>query len=123
MAAIKETRHLGDLLFYEADHLYSREIITVASGQQLKTGDLLGRITESGQLTVWNPKGKDGSELLAGVLLEDCDAKTTEQQAVMVTRQAILSDAGINWATLTEHDRTVATKQLKALGILIRRGV
>ena len=48
MSAIHETNNLGDLLKYEAPNLYSRDLATIAAGQNL----LLGAIVASHAL-VW----------------------------------------------------------------------
>ncbi|MGL9779787.1 MAG: head decoration protein, partial [Wolbachia sp.] len=42
MTSITETNNLGDLLKYEASNLYSRDQITVAKGQNLKLGMVVG---------------------------------------------------------------------------------
>ena len=42
MTTITETNNLGDLLKYEASNLYSRDQITVAKGQNLKLGTVVG---------------------------------------------------------------------------------
>ena len=47
MATITEPMNLGDLLKYEAPNLYSRERITVASGQNLLLGTVVGVVTAS----------------------------------------------------------------------------
>ena len=49
MTAINEPLNLGDLLKYEEDSLhYSREVATVASGQKLALGTVVGRETATG---------------------------------------------------------------------------
>ena len=45
MPVITEGLNLGDLLKYEAPNLYSRDRITVASGQNLPLGTVLGIVT------------------------------------------------------------------------------
>ena len=45
MPVITQTNNLGDLLKYEAPNLYSREAATIAAGQNLLLGTVLGRNT------------------------------------------------------------------------------
>lgn len=53
---------------------YSREIITIVSGQNLQAGAVLGKITASGKYTAYDNGASDGEEAAAGVLFGDIDA-------------------------------------------------
>ena len=55
MAALTEPMNLGDVLKYEAPNLYSRERITVASGQNLLLGTVVGLVTASGHYKQVDP--------------------------------------------------------------------
>jgi len=48
MATKTQPNVLGDWLKWEQDNLYSREQITVLSGQNLKTGTVIGKVTVGG---------------------------------------------------------------------------
>ena len=50
MTANAQPQTLGDLLKYEAPNLYSRETDTVAAGQKLALGTVVGRDTTSSKL-------------------------------------------------------------------------
>lgn len=123
VAPIVESANLGDLVKYEADHRYSREAITVAEGQHLALGTLLGCLTDSGGMTAYDPLAQDGSEVLVGVLLEDCDAREAPRSSVMITRYALLSEGGLVWGGLTVEQQSEARVRLTARGLLIQRGV
>ena len=51
MPALAEPLNLGDLLKYEAPNLYSRDRVTVASGQNLPLGTVVGIVTATGKPT------------------------------------------------------------------------
>jgi len=55
MPAIQETNNLGDLLKYEAPNLYSRDLATVAAGQNLQLGTIVGRDSTTGKLKALDP--------------------------------------------------------------------
>ena len=76
MSVAIEPNNLGDLLKYETNNLYSREAVDVASGQNLKLGTIVGRVTETGLVKQFDPPATDGTEGIIGVLLEDCDASS-----------------------------------------------
>ncbi len=118
-----ESNYLGDWLKYEEDNLYSRDEVTVASGQNLATGAVIGVITASGKVTQLAPAANDGSETAVGVLVNAVDASTADQPGVIIARHAICSDKGLVWpASITGPQKAAAISQLKALGILVREG-
>ena len=55
MSAIQETNNLGDLLKYEAPNLYSRDLATIAAGQNLLLGAVVGRDSTTGKLKELDP--------------------------------------------------------------------
>ena len=59
MPALTQKNILGDLLKYEAPSLYSREQAVVASGQNLRLGTVVGRVTATGKLKALNPDASD----------------------------------------------------------------
>jgi hypothetical protein len=118
-----ESNYLGDWLKFEEDNLYSRDEVTVASGQNLATGTVIGVITASGKVTQLAPAANDGSENAAGVLLNAVDASVGDQPGVIIARHAICSDKGLTWpGSITAPQKAAAISQLKSLGILVREG-
>ena len=122
MPEIKQGLNLGDLLKYEAPNLYSRERVTVAAGQTLALGTVLGEVTASGELTALDPAATDGSE---GGQLQAIDASAgAHSDGLIAARHAILADHALTWpAAITPTEQAVAIAQLKARGLLIRQGV
>jgi len=124
MAHIAEPINLGDLLKYEAPNHYSRELITVAAGQNLPPGTVLGVITASGKYKRLDPSAKDGTQAACAVLLQACDASQAERANIPAAcRHAIVSSHALAWPeTITAAEKLAATAQLKALGVLVRQG-
>lgn len=123
MAVLNELNYLGDWLKFEGDNLYSRDEVTVISGQNLATGTVVGIITASGKVTQVAPAAVDGSQNAAGLLLLDVDASAADKSGVIIARHAICSDKKIVWpGGITGPQKTAAIAQLKALGILVREG-
>lgn len=124
MPAITEELYLGDLLKYEAPNLYSRDQVTVASGQTLPMGAVIGLVTASGKVKQIDPSASDGSQYAAGVLMQPCDAALIDRDdGLMIARHAILSDHALSWpAAITTSEKQSAILQMKNLGILIRKG-
>lgn len=122
---LTESMNLGDLLKYEAPNLYSRDRVTVAAGQNLPLGAVVGMVTATGKVKQIDPSATDGTQLAAGVLMQACDAALAERtDGLVVARHAIVSDHALQWPTgITTGEQQAAIAQLKSLGVLVRQGV
>src|SRR5512142_2224348 len=97
MAVQSEGNYLGDWLKFEAGNLYSRDEVVVASGQNLKTGTVVGIVTATGEVTQLAPAAADGSQTAAGVLAFPVDASAADKPGVIIARHAICSDNNLVW--------------------------
>lgn len=123
MISITEGNNLGDLLKYEVSNLYSRDQITVAKGQNLKLGTVVGYDTKDGFIKALNPTATDGTQTAIGVIASDVNAKENSK-GVIIARGAMLADHAVVWpANITEEQKAEAIKQLEARGIIVRKGV
>jgi hypothetical protein len=123
MSCITEQNNLGDLLKYEASNLYSRDQITVAKGQNLSLGTVVGCESKDNLIKILNLTATDGTQTAIGVITSDVNAKENTK-AVIITRIALLADHALVWPTnITEEQKTAAIKQLEIRGIIIRKGV
>ncbi len=125
MTAITNDLTLGDLLKYEEENLYSRNQVTVVSGQNLKLGTVIGRVSATQKVKALDPSATDGSEVAAGVVLQSIDASAAERtNGLIVSRQAIVADHALVWpVAITTEEKTAAIAQLEAIGVLVRQGV
>ncbi|MBU65566.1 MAG: head decoration protein [Cupriavidus sp.] len=124
MPVLSEPLNLGDLLKYEAPNLYSRDCVTVASGQNLPLGAVVGIVTATGKVAQIDPSTTDGTQVAAGVLLQACDASLADRDdGLIVARHAIVADYALAWpGAITNAEKLAAVAQLKALGVLVRQG-
>lgn len=125
MTAITNDLTLGDLLKYEEENLYSRNQVTVVSGQNLKLGTVIGRVSATQKVKALDPSATDGSEVAAGVVLQSIDASAAEKtNGLIVSRQVIVADHALVWpVAITTEEKTAAIAQLEAIGVLVRQGV
>ena len=123
MSVLAEPLNLGDLLKYEAPNLYSRDRVTVASGQNLPLGTVLGIVTASGKYKQIDPSAEDGTQVAAGVLLQACDATLIDRDdGLVVARHAIVASNAVVWPVgITTEQKAAAIAALEARGILIRQ--
>ena len=122
MTALTQPKTLGDLLKYEAPNFYSREAATVASGQNLQLGTVLGKNSTNGKYYAINPAATDGTQTAVGVLGNDTDATLIERDdALIVVRHAIVARNALIWPSgITAPQKAEAEAQLVALGVLVR---
>lgn len=124
MIAISEGPNLGDLLKYEEDCLnYSREVATVAAGQNLRLGAVVGRDTLSGKLKGLDPAASDGSQNPVGILLGNVDASLIDvDDALLLNRHAVVASNAVIWPVeISTGEKAAATASLASIGILIRQ--
>ena len=124
MPALAEPLNLGDLLKYEAPNLYSRDRVTVASGQNLPLGTVVGIVTATAKFKQLDPSAEDGTQVAAGVLLQACDATLIDRDdGLVVARHSIVAHHALAWPdAITNAEKLTAIAQLKALGVLVRQG-
>jgi hypothetical protein len=123
MPVQSEANYLGDWLKFEAENLFSRDEMVVASGQNLTTGTVVGIVTATGKVKQLAPAAADGSEKAAGVLAFNVDATGADKAGVIIARHAICADSKLVWpAGITAPQKSTAIGQLKALGVLVREG-
>jgi len=122
MPTLTQAPTLGDLLKYEAPNLYSREQATVAAGQNLPLGAVVGRETATSKLKALDPAAGDGSDVAVGVLALAVDATLIDREdAILIARHAIVARGALIWpGGITAPQKAAAEAQLVALGILVR---
>ena len=125
MPVMTEGLNLGDLLKYEAPNLYSRDRVTVAAGQNLGLGTVVGIETATGKVKVIDPAATDGSEVAVGVLATSVDASLIDREdGILIARHAVVADHALTWpAGLAPAAKATALAQLKAVGVLVRHAV
>lgn len=122
MTTYTESDRIGDFLKREWDPALSREVVTLISGQNLKAGEVVGKITASGKFTDFNAGAADGSQTAAGILLFDCDASSADTKCVILARgPAVLASGKLLWkAGTTDPQKATALATLAGLGIAAR---
>jgi hypothetical protein len=122
MPAIQEPNNLSDLLKYEAPNLYSRDVATVAAGQNLVLGTVVGRETATNKLKALDPIAIDGTGVAIGVLAADTDASLADRDdALLIARHAIVARSALVWpAGITPTEQAAAITQLETRGVLVR---
>lgn len=116
-----EGQRAGEHILSEANGDRSRDEATLASGNNLPAGAVLGQVTADGKYTELDPAGVDGSEVAAGVLYAPVDATSADAACVVNTRDAELSASALTWPSgITGGEQDQATAELQSAGIILR---
>ena len=122
MTTVTEPNNLGDLLKFEQDALYSRDEVTVATGQALALGAVVGR-NSSSEIVAIDPSATDGTEIAIGVMAETVEATAATTPAVIIARHALVAQPALVWPSgITAAQIATALSQLEQRGIVAREG-
>lgn len=127
MAVITESVRESDWLKHEAAAAYSRETVTIASGQgALPSGAVLGRITASGKFALVTVAAADGSQNAAAILIHPVDATDADADGVAIARDAIVATQALTYGADVNTAPEIAAVHA-ALGglngpVLVREG-
>ena len=126
MPVLTEPPSMGDVLKYEVNPNYTREVITLLIGTNYPSGAVLGRITASGKYKLATSGGTDGAQTASAVLLYAVDATLADATGIVVARgPAIVSRAALAYDATVDDAAKITTKigQLAAADIIARDGV
>lgn len=84
---LTEATRPGEFLLSEGSGAISRDAVTIGAGD-LPAGQVLGKVTASGNYVAYDPGASDGSEVAAAILYGAADATDGAVQAVAVTYHA-----------------------------------
>ena len=126
MPVLTEPPSMGDVLKYEVNPNYTREVVTLLAGMPYPVGSVLGRITASGKYKLATSGGTDGAQTASAVLLYAVDATLADTTGIVIARgPAIVSRAALAYDATVDDGAKITTKigQLAAVGIVARDGV
>ena len=126
MPVLTEPPSMGDVLKYEVNPNYTREVVTLLAGMPYPVGAVLGRITASGKYKLATSGGTDGAQTASAVLLYAVDATLADTTGIVIARgPAIVSRAALAYDATVDDAAKITTKigQLAAAGIIARDGV
>ena len=126
MTALVKLPTPGDVLKYEVNPNYTRDVITLLAGMPYPVGSVLGKITASGKYKLATSGGTDGAQTAVAVLLYAVDATLADAQGIVVARgPSIVSRAALAYDATINDAGKITTKlgQLATVGIIARDGV
>ena len=121
MTVLHEGKHTGEFLVSEGNGQISREVVTIAEGQNLQVGAVLGKLTSGGNYTALATTGSLGNEVAAAILFDAVDATDAEKAGVIIARLAEVRESDLVWPTgISGGAKTAALAALAAKNIIAR---
>ncbi|KPP82414.1 MAG: Bacteriophage lambda head decoration protein D [Rhodobacteraceae bacterium HLUCCO07] len=123
MSVLTQPPSMGDVLKYEVNPNYTREIVTLLEGMPYPVGSVLGKISASGKYKLATSGGTDGAQTAVAVLLYAVDATLADATGIVVARgPSIVSREGLAYDASVDDSAKITTKlgQLAAVGIIAR---
>jgi hypothetical protein len=121
MAVITETARVLEGILSEANGYRSREAVTVASGQNLPAGAVLGMVTATGEYAEHDPAATDGTETAAAILLYPTDASAAAVVATALVRDCEVTATALAWITgATAQNKADGLAALATVGVIAR---
>lgn len=108
MTIKKEPIHAGEFLLSEGAGNISREAINVAAGPALEPGQILGRVTASGEFVPYSPDAEDGSETAVAILFGPLGESDVVRRGRAVVRLAEVSEVHLTGLDL-DAEKALAT--------------
>ena len=109
-----EAQYPGAFILSEGPGVISRDRVTIASGQNLAAGTVLGKITASGLFAAYDNAATDGTQTAAAILYAAVDASGGNTPGAAITR---LAEVDGNSLIGLDAD---GTADLAALNIIVR---
>lgn len=107
----------------EANGMRSRENVTLASGNNLKAGTILGLHASTGKYSIVDINGSNGLETSKAILLSDADASGGDLRVAVLARDAEVQKAELTYAAgASAAQKTTFDADLLAVGIIVRAG-
>ncbi|MFP4146582.1 MAG: head decoration protein [Halorhodospira sp.] len=123
MTKLTEGQHNSEFLIAEANGHISREAVTIASGEELEPGHVLGRVSDSDEYKVYNPSNDDGSEEAVAVCCGHVDASDESVSGVpIIARHAEVNAEELVWFDdATDDEKKTGISELAEKSGIIAR--
>jgi len=118
MTVLTQPATMGDVLKYEVNPNYTREIVPLLVGTAYPAGSVLGRVTLSGKYTLSPDTGSNGAEAALGVLLYAVDT-TGDDEIAVIFGKALAERAILDWEGVGDADGAPVPVTLEGIAALL----
>lgn len=116
-----EAKHAGHFIVSEANKTRSREVVTIAHGENLQAGAVVAKHPVSGKYFSYDNDGTTTTRAAAGILFAAVNATAADVKGVVIVRDAEVNGDELVFENSEDTgDKEAAYADLKAVGIICR---
>lgn len=121
MPSQTESKHAGEFLITDSPGTIAHEEVTIVSGQNLKAGDVLGKITASGKYSIYSDADSPaGVGVAVGILYDDVDASGGDKIGAIIVGPCEVDGDLLGWGGQAAGAITNGIADLKTVNIKVR---
>lgn len=121
MPAVEQNNLMDDVLGWEINQNFSREMVDVGSNTAVVIGTVLGMVAASSKYVEFDPTASDGREHPVAVSLEYHASNDDGYQCLVAKRSCIVNAQKLVWkAGINQAQKAAAIEFLKYQGIVPR---
>jgi hypothetical protein len=114
-----KSRAPAAFIITELERGLSRKSVTVAAGNNLIVGTVLGKLTETGNYTPYTPGASDGSEKARALLIYAVDATAGAAAAQVIALNANVNAHELEWGMASADDIAAGIADLDDAGVKV----
>lgn len=122
MTTFTEVAHAAGFIISEANGQRSRQNVTLASGQVVKAGQVLGIITSGGKYSAYSNQNSDGTEVAKAISINAVDATAGDTTIAVIARDAEVNADELTYEAGSDSptDDAAAVVDLASVHIIVR---
>lgn len=122
MPAYQQARPAAAFIMSELPQYVSRKSVTLAAGNNLVVGAVLGKITATGKYAPYTPGASNGLETAAAILIYATNASAGDTTAQVIAMNANANAHELEWGTATDEEIASGIADLAEHGVKVIGG-
>jgi len=119
MPSYAQARPAGAFILTELDRYLSRKTVTLAAGNNLIVGAVIGKLSATGKYGPYTPGANDGLETAKAILIYAVDASAGDAEAQVIALNANVNGHELEWGSATTEDITAGIAHLDDAGVKV----
>jgi hypothetical protein len=119
MSTYLQPRASAAFLITELDRYLSRRAVTIAAGNKLIVGAVLGKLTATGHYAPYSPGADDGSERASAILIYAVDATAGDMAAQVIAANANVNAHELEWGAANSEEIAAGVADLAEVGVKV----
>lgn len=122
MPAYQQARPAAAFIMSELPQYVSRKSVTLAAGNNLIVGTVLGKIAATGKYAPYTPGASNGLETAAAILIYATNASAGDTTAQVIAMNSNANAHELEWGSATDEEIASGIADLAEHGVKVIRG-